>query len=79
MPNPMHFDSDWDYYNACMSPVQQIMQAIDDGEREMDSYLDWGKKRYPELTERELMADETIMADYAEYVIEIDAMNQEPS
>jgi|TARA_A100001518_G_C1208099_1_gene50744 serine/threonine protein phosphatase PrpC len=50
MPNPMHFDSDWDYYDACLSPEDKIVQALSDGENDLltQQYIDWMIKQRPQ-------------------------------
>lgn len=50
MPNPMHFDSDWDYYDACLSPEDKIVQALNDGESDLltQRYIDWMIKQRPQ-------------------------------
>lgn len=50
MPNPMHFDSDRDYYDACLSPEDKIVQALSDGESDLltQQYIDWMIKQRPE-------------------------------
>lgn len=45
----MHFDSDWDYYDACLSPEDRIVQALVDGESGAltQRYIDWMLRHRP--------------------------------
>lgn len=61
MPNPMYFDSDWDYYDACMSPEDKIVQALTDGESWVltQEYIDWMlKQRFEAAASLLIDADE---------------------
>jgi hypothetical protein len=48
----MHFDSDIDYHDACLSPEDQIVQALSDDESHVLTceYINWMIKHRPEAT-----------------------------
>ncbi|WP_075881484.1 hypothetical protein [Vreelandella massiliensis] len=51
MPNPaLNYDSDWDYHNSNLSPEDQIVQALSDGEDHALTceYINWMIKQRPE-------------------------------
>ena len=65
MPNPMLYDSDWDYYDACLSPEDKIVQALSDGENDLltQQYIDWMIKQRPEAV-AQLLIDTTEASKY---------------
>ena len=61
MPNPHLFDSDWDYYDACLTPAQRMANAIIEGESEalLDQYLEWvANNKAEQLVEKVEWVDE---------------------
>lgn len=65
MPNPMLYDSDWDYYDACLSPEDKIVQALSDGESDLltQQYIDWMIKQQPKAV-AQLLIDTTEASKY---------------
>ncbi len=65
MPNPMLYDSDWDYYDACLSPEDKIVQALSDGESDLltQQYIDWMIKQQPQAV-AQLLIDTTEASKY---------------
>lgn len=72
MSNPMHFDSDWDYHDACMSDEDRVVQALTDGESSVltERYVNWMLSTHPDAV-AELLIDTAEAHKYLELFAKI--------
>jgi hypothetical protein len=66
MPSPLNYDSDWDYFNACMTPAQRVMEDIEEGGPHADNYLQWARNACTEEIDDFLLNEESLIQRYAE-------------